>query len=185
MKPTLLQSLAAMPARQLNLIAVGTIGIAAALVWTLAIRAPLAALRLQQAQLASFQLASVNAARSAAMPGAPAASTAAALPPAPEPPAPLALIAAVGASARSAGVSVGGAAPGAERSVAGLRQQPLDIEASGSYGDILAWLDEIEARQPAVGITRLTLRPAPEEPRRLVQLQLGAYATAGTPERQR
>jgi type II secretory pathway component PulM len=181
MKPTLQQSLAAMPARQLNLIAVGIVAIAVALVWTLAIRAPLAALRLQQAQLASLA-----ASRAAAMPATPTA--AAALPPAqeaPEPPAPLALIAALGASARTAGLSVGGAVPGAERSVAGLHQQTLDIEASGNYGAILAWLDEIEATQPAVGVTRLVLHAAPDEPGRLVQLQLGAYATESKAEGKR
>jgi len=176
MKPTLQQSLAAMPARQLNLIAAGIVAIAAALVWTLAIRTPLAALRLQQAQLASL-----TASRAAVMPGAPA-MPATALPPPPEAPAPLALIAAVGASARAAGLSVGGAVPGAERSVAGLRQQTLDIEAGGSYGAILAWVDDIEATQPAVGVTRLVLHPAPEEPRRLVQLQLGAYTAESKAE---
>jgi hypothetical protein len=72
---------------------------------------------------------------------------------------------------------VAGAVPGPERSVAGLRQQTLDIQASGGYGAILGWLDDIEARQPAVGFTQLSLRPAPEEPRRLLQLQLGAYGT--------
>lgn len=170
MTPSLRQALAAMPARQLNLVAIGTVAIVAALMWTLAIRAPLAALRQQQAVLASLRAAQAN------LPPPLPAAPAAALPPLPAAPAPLALIAAVGASARTAGLTVGGAVPGAQRSVAGLRQQTLDIEASGSYGAILDWLDGIEARQPAVGIVRLTLRPAQEEARRVVQLQLGAYA---------
>ena len=186
MTPSLRHALAAMPARQLNLVAIGAVAIVAALMWTLAIRAPLAALRQQQIRLVSLRAAQANAplplpagspAAGSPVAGSPAADSATALPPLPAAPAPLALIAAAGASARAAGLTVGGAVPGAQRSIAGLRQQTLDIEASGSYGAILEWLDGIEARQPAVGIVRLNLRPAPDEPRRLVQLQLGAYET--------
>jgi len=169
MTPSLRQALAAMPARQLNLVAIGAVAIVAALMWTLAIRAPLAALRQQQVRLVSLRAAQANA------PAPLPAATQTSLPPLPAAPAPLALIAAAGASARAAGLTVGGAVPGAQRSIAGLRQQTLDIEASGSYGAILEWLDGIEARQPAVGIVRLNLRAVPEEARRLVQLQLGAY----------
>ena len=172
MTPSLRHALAAMPARQLNLVAIGALAIVAALMWTLAIRAPLAALRQQQVRLVSLHAAQANA----PLPP-PAADPATALPPLPAAPAPLALIAAAGASARAAGLTVGGAVPGAQRSIAGLRQQTLDIEASGSYGAILEWLDGIETRQPAVGIVRLNLRPAPDEPHRLAQLQLGAYET--------
>lgn len=172
MKPTFTQTLAAMPARQLNMIAIGSVAIVALLVWTLALRAPLAALRQQQARLAGL---------AAAAPGA-VLSTVAGPVAAPQPPAapsPLELIAAVGAGARAAGLTLGGAVPGAERNVAGLRQQTLDVDAGGDYGAILGWLDDIEARQPAVGITRLELRPAPDEPRRLVRLQLAAYGAEG------
>jgi type II secretory pathway component PulM len=175
MTPSLRQALAALPARQLNLVAIGAVAIVAALMWTLAIRAPLAALRQQQVRLVALRAAQANA--PAPLPAGSPAAGSAALPPLPAAPAPLALIAAAGASARAAGLTVGGAVPGAERSIAGLRQQTLDIEASGSYGAILDWLDGIEARQPAVGIVRLNLRAAPEEARRLVQLQLGAYGT--------
>lgn len=170
MTPALRQALAAMPARQLNLVAIGAVAIAAALVWTLAIRAPLAALRQQRLQLASLQAAPAPM-PAPAMPAGGGEQTMAL----PTPPAPLALIAAVSASARDAGLVVGGAMPGPERNLAGLRQQTLDIEASGGYGAILDWLDGIEAHQPAVGITRVSMRAAQEAPRRVVQLQLGAY----------
>jgi type II secretory pathway component PulM len=183
MKPTFTHTLAAMPARQLNMLAIGVVAIAAALAWTLALRAPLTALRLQQVRLAGL---SATAAAAAAATGTgtgaapPAAlASAAALQPPPAAPAPLDLIAAVSASARAAGLAVGSAVPGPERSVAGLRQQTLDIQASGDYGAILAWLDDIEARQGAVGITHLELRPAPDEPRRQVQLQLATYGAEG------
>ena len=172
MTPSLRPALAAMPARQLNLVAIGTVAIAAAQMWTLAIRAPLAALRQQQVRLAALQPAQAHA--PAPLPAG-AAAALPPLPPLPSAPAPLALIAAAGAAARTAGLTVGGAVPGPERSIAGLREQTLDIEASGSYGAILEWLDGIETHQPAVGIVRLNLRAAQEEPRRVVQLQLGAY----------
>lgn len=174
MKPTLHQTLAAMPARQLNLLALGAVLIAAALVWALAIRAPLASLRQQQVRLAALEATSATA---APMPGA----APAALPAPAAPPSPLDLIAAVSAGAQDAGVSVARAVPGPERVVAGLRQQTLEIEASGGYGDILAWLDGIEARQPAVGILRMDLRPAEDRPRRLVRLQLAAYSVEARP----
>ena len=170
MTPTLRKALAAMPARQLNLVAIGAVAIVAALMWALAIRAPLAALRQQQVRLAALHATQAHA----PLPAGPAAMSAE-LPPLPPAPGPLALIAAAGAGARAAGLTVGAAMPGPERSVAGMRLQTLDIEASGSYGAILAWLDDIETRQPAVGIVRLNLRAAKEEPRRVVQLQLGAY----------
>jgi hypothetical protein len=102
MTPSLQKALAAMPARQLKLVAVGIVAIAAALAWTSAIRAPLAA----------------------------------------------------------------------------LRQRSLQLEASGSYAAILDWLAAIEARQPAVAVTRLALR-AQEDGRRQVQLQLGVYSEEG------
>jgi type II secretory pathway component PulM len=174
MNGALQQSLAALPARQLNLLAIGAVAIVTALVWTLAIRAPLGALRVQQVQLAALAASGAGAA-------APQAPLAAAVPPAPVvAPAPLELIAAVSASARASGIAVGSATPGPERSVAGMHLQTLDIEASGSYAAILDWLGAIEAAQPAVGFTRLSLRPAQDDVR-TIQLQLGTYAQESKP----
>lgn len=173
MTPFLRKALAAMPARQLKLIAAGIVAIAAALTWTVAIRAPLAALRQQKARVAVLEAerASAAALRTAAA-GLDAA------PPLPAAPAPLELVAAVSGSAHDAGLAVAVATPGAERSVAGLRQRSLQLEASGSYAAILDWLAAIEARQPAVAVTRLALR-AQDDGRRQVQLQLGAYSAEG------
>lgn len=173
MTPSLQKALAAMPARQLNLIAIGIVAIAAALAWTLAIRAPLAGLRQQKARLAVLE---ADRLRAGALRGSAAGPDAA--PPLPAAPAPLELVAAVSASAHDAGLAVAAATPGAERDVAGLRQRSLQLEASGSYAAILDWLAAIESRQPAVAVTRLTLR-AQDDGRRQVQLQLGAYAAEG------
>jgi type II secretory pathway component PulM len=175
MTPSLQKALAAMPARQLNLIAIGIVAIAVALAWTLAIRAPLTALRQQKARLAVLEAERLrtNALRTAAAGGVAAA-------PLPAAPAPLELVAAVSGSAHDAGLAVAAATPGAERSVAGLRQRSLQLEASGSYAAILDWLAAIEARQPAVAVTRLALH-AQDDGRRQVQLQLGAYSGEGAP----
>ena len=86
---------------------------------------------------------------------------------------------AVSGSAHDAGLAVSAATPGTERSVAGLRQRSLDLEASGNYAAILDWLAAIESRQPAVAVTRLELRPAQDGERRTVLLQLGAYSAEG------
>jgi hypothetical protein len=167
------RSLAAMPARQLNLVAFGAVAIVAALALS-ALRAPLANLRAQQARLAALQAAPPQFAPTA--PAGPAeAPTPVAMP------TPLALIAAVSAGARAAGADVASAVPGAETTVAGLRRQTLDVEASGSYGAILDWIAALEAQQPAVGVVRLELRSAPDEPRRQVRLQLAAYASGSPP----
>jgi type II secretory pathway component PulM len=173
MTPSLQKALAALPARQLNLIAVGIVAIAAALAWTLAIRAPLAGLRQQKARLAVLEADRVRVAGLRA-----AAAGFDAAPPLPAAPAPLELVAAVSGSAHDAGLAVAVATPGAERSVAGLRQRSLQLEASGSYAAILDWLAAIEARQPAVAVTKLALR-GQEDGRRQVQLQLGAYSEEG------
>lgn len=175
MTPSLQKALAAMPERQLKLIAFGIVAIAAALVWTLAIRAPLAALRQQKARVAVLEAERLrtHALRTGAAGGD-------AVPALPAAPAPLELLAAVSGSAHDAGLAVAVATPGAERSVAGLRQRSLQLEASGSYAAILDWLAAIEARQPAVAVTKLALR-AQDGGRRQVQLQLGAYSGEGAP----
>lgn len=174
---TFQRSLAALPARQLNLLAIGAIAIAAAMALT-AIRAPLAKLRAQQVRLAALSATASTASSSG--PGAALHSPAAAPKPAAAPTA-LALIAAVSAGARENGVTVARAAPGPEREVAGLRQQTLDVDAAGSYADLLRWIAAIEAKQPAVGIVRLELQATPEGMQRLARLRLGAYSAGSQP----
>lgn len=167
-----MRTLAALPPRQLNLLAIGAIAIAIAIACT-AIRAPLAGLRVQRARLAA--LVAVQAA--ASTPQAAGGQTAPAPLPSPAAaPTLLALIAAVSGAALDTGVAVASAVPGPERTVAGLRQQTLEIEASGNYVDLLAWITAIEASQPTVGLIRMDMVPAPEAPQRQVRLQLGVYS---------
>lgn len=178
MKPQLMQTLAALPARQLNLLAVGVVLIAAALAWSVGLRGPLAAYRLQSQTLATLQAAAGAPTPAAAAHPAPAAAVA----PQPKPaPAPLVLIGAISRSAARAGVAVSSAAQGAQYQLADLRVHTLDVAASGSYGAILDWLAEIEASQPAVGIVQLKLQPEATGEQRSVKLQLAIYDSGEQP----
>ncbi|TWI69760.1 type II secretion system (T2SS) protein M subtype b [Pseudoduganella lurida] len=170
-------ALAALPARQLNLLVAGAIAIAAALAWTVALRAPLANFKAQRATLVTLQAtAAATAAQPRLAPLAAGAAAAAAPAAAPDP---LALIGAVSRSAALAGVGVSSAAQGAEQTAGGLHLQVLDIAATGSYAGIQAWLEDIEHSQPAVGILQLELRPDETGQHRHVKLQLAIYSLAG------
>jgi len=177
MKPGLHAQLAALPARQLNLIAIGIVLIALALAWSVGLRAPLAAYRQQAKTLAALEARARDAAPLALAPAVAAAPPVRTL----EAPAPLALIAAVSRSAASAGVTVSSAAQGAQQQVAGLRLHTLDIAASGSYAAIQAWLADIEASQPAVGIVQLALTPDDAGDKCRIALQLAIYDIEGMP----
>lgn len=174
MSPRLRQMLAALPARQLNLILTGVVLIAAMLAWSAGLRAPLAAYRQQGAALAALQAAARKGPPAAALPDA-AQPPAAAPAPAPQP---LELIAAVSRSAGRHGVTVSSAAQGPQLKLAGLRAQTLDIAAGGSYGALMAWLAEIQAGQPAIGIVGFELQPGTAGVR-AIRLQLAIY-DAGT-----
>lgn len=176
MNERLRTALAAMPVRQLNLLCIGVVAIAAMLAWSAGVRAPLAAWRQQRAALTALQAsaAAMAATRIDAAPAAPGKVPAA-------PPTPLALIGAVSQGARRAGVTVSSAAQGAERAVAGLRQQSVDVVATAPYPAILAWLDDIERTQPAVGIVQLDLQPGDTGAARAVTLQLAIYGPPSVP----
>lgn len=180
MKPGIREALAALPARQLNLMAIGAVCIALALAWSVGLRAPLAAHGKQRKALATLEARAAKASAplspSATPVPAPAISAAPLVAPAP-----LALIAAVSRSASGAGVTVSSAAQGGQQQVAGLRLHTLDIAASGSYAAILAWLADIESSQPTVGIIQLTLSPDDAGDTRRIALQLAIYDTEQQP----
>lgn len=179
MKPPIHEALAALPARQLNLLAIGLVCIALALAWSVGLRGPLAAYRQQSAALAALETSLAGA--PAARPDAAAtAGPAPAVTPAPAP-APLALIAAVSASAARAGVAVSAAAQGAQYPLANLQVHLLDITASGNYTAIVDWLADIEASQPAVGVVQLALLPGATAETRTIRLQLAIYDMGDAP----
>lgn len=180
MSPKLRDLLAALPARQLNLIVGGVLVIALLLAWTLGLRAPLAAYRQHKTTLATLEAASVNA-PVAAPPAAPGATVPTVAPTvSPVAPEPLTLIAAVSHSASQSGVTVSSAAQGAARTVGGVRLLTVDIAASGGYAAILDWLAAIERLQPTVGINALALEAHEDSDDRSATLQLVIYDT-GTP----
>lgn len=182
MKPGIRDTLAALPARQLILMAIGVVLIALALAWSVGLRAPLAAHAQQRKALAALEAraaaAGVDAPPAAAAAATPASAASSAPPVAP---APLALIAAVSRSAAHAGVTVSSAAQGARQQFAGLRLHTLDISASGSYAAIVAWLADIETSQPTVGIIQFTLAPDETGDKRRILLQLAIYDTEENP----
>lgn len=180
MSPKLRDLLAALPARQLNLIVGGVLVIALLLAWTLGLRAPLAAYRQHKTTLATLEAANANA-PVAAPPAATGATVPTIVPTAaPVAPEPLALIAAVSHSASQSGVTVSSAAQGAARTVGGVRLLTVDFAASGSYAAILDWLAAIERLQPTVGINALALEALDDTDTRSATLQLVIYDT-GTP----
>jgi len=178
MRPQLHDQLAALPARQLNLIAIGVVAIVLLLAWTVGLRAPLAAYRQHSAALAALETGATTPA-AGAQPHAPGAPAAVSMP-APLAPEPLALVGAISRSATQGGVTVSSAAQGAERTLAGVRLRTIDVAASGSYAAIVDWLGAIERQQPTVGINALALEADDHAERRMITLQLVIYDT-GTP----
>lgn len=177
MNPRTRAMLAALPARQLNLILVGLVLIAAMLAWSLGLRGALAEYRQLKLTLATLEAAGPgpNQPPAAPLPAAPAADAPATAP------APLALIAAVSHSAAQAGVTVSSAAQGPRLTVGPVAMHTIEIEANGSYEAIMAWLDGIETRQPAVGVIQLELQPDAAGTRRHLRLQLAIYDTGAMP----
>lgn len=176
MSARLRTALGMLPARQLNLLCIGIVAIAAMLAWSAGVRAPLAAWRQQRAALTALQAAAaaIPAVRTGPVP--PAAVGRPILPPTP-----LVLIGAASEAARLNGVAVSSAAQGAEQSVAGLRQQTVDIAAIGTYQAIQAWITELERSQPTVGIVRLAMQPGQAGAQRKVMLQLAIYGPPSAP----
>lgn len=176
MNPRIHAMLAALPARQLNLILVGLVLVVAMLAWSLGLRGALAEYRQLKLTLATLEAAGPGPnPPPAALPAAPAADAAVVAP------APLALIAAVSHSAAAAGVTVSSAAQGPRLTVGTIVMHTIEIEANGSYDAIVRWLAGIEAGQPAVGVIQLELQPDAAGARRHLRLQLAIYDTGAMP----
>lgn len=176
--------LARMPARQLHLLLGGVLAIAAALLWTFAVRAPLAQLRLQHAerdrmalvaadpaQLAR-QLAALTSALAtlettvAAHGGAAAGADGGQLQ--------LRLIGMAERACARHGVQLRGAMPGPARTVAGFTEVSIDVEAVGSYPALIAWMTDIEAAG-ALSVVSFDLAAGDGGGGRLVKTRLAAY----------
>lgn len=71
-------------------------------------------------------------------------------------------------------VSLNSVLPVARRQVFMFEQLPFDLEASGMYADLVAWLQDVEGALPNAGITTLTARPGAEG-RVILQMRIVAY----------
>ena len=183
-------ALARMPSRQLHMVLAGVLAIAAALAWTFVVRAPLAQVRLQQAERARMaqaagdpvlrsQLLSAAAARVALLETAVAGEGAASLDQAQLQ---LRLIGLADRASARHGVLLRGAVPGPARAVAGFQEVSVDIDAAGDYRALLAWMAEIDgpspsngAAQPRAAIVAFDLGAGENAGARSVKLRLAAY----------
>ena len=180
MKTNLMAGLARMPARQLNMLLTGALAIVLALLWTFALRAPLAAMRAQQAERARMELVASQPARTAQQLAALSAQVAALertlgqhagagsqLQ--------LRLIGEVDRAAARHGVLLRSATPGPARSVATFTEASIDVEAAGSYQALVAWLREIDEGAGPLSIVSFELRAVDGAPQRIVKIRMAAY----------
>lgn len=181
MKAALMAALARMPARQLNLLLGGALAIVLALLWTFALRAPLAVLRAQRAELARIgpvagpaqaalalgALETEVAALAAKLGMAGGAGAANALQ--------LRLVKEAERAAARHGVVLRSAAPGPARSVASFAEVAIDVEAAGSYQALVAWMGEIEGGAGALSVVSFELRAGDSARQRIVRIRMAAY----------
>ena len=190
MNPDWIRKAAALPARQLHLAGAGLLLIAGAALWFHALRAPLTALRAvraEQAQLAqaagdprllAAQLAALAAdsreleKRLGAGPG-PASTQASAQ-------AQVRLVGSLGALAREQGVTVHGVAPAPDEMALAFVRLGFDIDASGPYGALLAWMNAIERSQPNLSIAGFDMRTGTAPGQVTIRIRIAAYQTQET-----
>lgn len=182
----ILRVLARVPARQLNLALIGTLVIACALVWLLAVRTPLATLRVMQAESARLEAVAVAAATDTdglRLQGERLAAEAAALShdldkvymQRSADQMLVYLISEVDRAGTRHGVKLSGAMPGQARKVAIFDEIPFDVEARGSYQSLVDWMGEIERSLPALSIVRFEIRPADAPPQLAMKIRIAVY----------
>jgi len=195
MNPDWIRKAAALPARQLHLAGAGLLLIAGAALWFYALRAPLTALRAvrtEQAQLAqaagdprllAAQLAQLAAdsrqleQRLGAEPGpasGPALAQASTQTPAQ---AQVRLVGSLGALAREQGVTVHGVAPAPDEMALGFMRLGFDVDASGPYAALLAWMNAIERSQPNLSIAGFDMRTGTAPGQVAIRIRIAAYQT--------
>ena len=173
---------AALPARQLHLLGAGLLLVLAAATWTLALRAPLAQVRIVRAehqrlsaggaeprQLAA-QLARLDADVGAlssrlGMHGAH--------------PAParmlVALVGDVNRLALAHGIAVNGVTPSQAMQTMGFDQVGFELDGTGSYSALLAWMAAVEAAQANIAIAGFDMQPAKTPGQIDIKVRIAAY----------
>jgi Tfp pilus assembly protein PilO len=166
MKRDWLRKVAAMPARQLHLMAGGILLIVAAALWFYALRTPLTALRTVRAEQATLetaagdprlltaQLAALDAdtralaQRAGALPGRSATQQA------------VGVLGEIGALAQAHHLRLHRAQPAPEQPFLSFTEAGFDIDASGSYADLLAWMQAIEQAPGGLSIASFDMHAA-------------------------
>lgn len=195
-------ALARLPQRQLHLLMAGVLLVTAALLWSFALRAPLAALRAQRADQLLLEQAVSNprqmAAQLAALTAQVAAQERAATQLADSSDAEAAAGAANSANAADAsrmqlaligqvdracarhGVRLRLAVPAAARPVATFTEVAIDVEVAGSYRALLALLRDIDADGGKLAVVSFDLVSGDGASGRLMKIRLAAYLPPGT-----
>lgn len=167
MNPRWSAKAAALPLRQLHLVGAGLLLVLGMALWSYALRAPLAQLRgvraeharlaqagsdprLVQAQLAALGAESADLAHK--LGGAQLGAAG------PIAPLVVQLVAEVNRLALQHRVALRGSAPSAEQKTMVFTQYGIDAEATGSYADLLAWMEAIERARPNLAIDSFTMR---------------------------
>lgn len=181
MNPVLLRKAAALPARQLHLIGIGLLLIAAAALWFYALRAPLAALRTLRAEQAQLQVAGSDPALLAAQLAGLDADTRALArrlgngPAQPAAQRQVALIGELGALAQAQGVTLHGVSPAPEETVMSFTRIAFEARVSGSYGALLAWMNAVEEAQANLSVLGFDMRAAETAGQIDLNIRIAAY----------
>lgn len=172
----------ALPARQLHLLGAGLLLVLAASLWTLALRAPLAQLRIVRAEhqrlaasgpdprLLAAQLAQLDA-------DVETLSTRLGLKSVHPAPAQM-LVTLVGDINRLAlahGITVNGVTPAADTQTMVFDGVGLELDANGTYGALLAWMAAIESAQANIAIAGFDMQPAKAPGQINIKIRIAAY----------
>jgi Tfp pilus assembly protein PilO len=181
MKPDWIRKASGMPTRQLHLMGAGVLLIAAAALWFYALRAPLTALRAVRTEQASLETAAGDprllaaqlavldtetqalAKRVGGAPGGSATQQA------------VGMLGEIGALALTHGVRLHGTTPAPEQQVLSFTQAGLDLNASGSYAALLAWMQAIEHSPAGLSVAGFDMHAAQASGQVDMRIRIAAF----------
>jgi Tfp pilus assembly protein PilO len=182
MMARLLRVLGALPARQLHLLGGGLLLILAASLWTFALRAPLAQLRIVRAEQLRLEAGGADPrllAAQVAQADSAIAALSARMGTGTGKPAPdqllVALVGAVNRLALAHGVGVTAVTPTQNVQTMVFDEVGFEAQVSGSYSALLAWMAAVEAAQPNIAIAGFEMQPAKNPGQILMTVRIAAY----------
>ena len=181
MNPAWIRKAAALPARQLHLAGAGLLLIAGAALWFHALRAPLTALRAVRAEQSQLALAAGDPtllAAQLAVLDTDSKALAKRLGSGPAQPASQAqvrLVGALGTLAREHGVSLHGVAPAPDEMALSFLRLGFDVDASGPYGALVAWMGAIERAQPTLAIAGFEMHAGETPGQVSMKIRIASY----------